>query len=275
MATNKKRLYCLIDTETTKHNGLVFDMAYELMDKNGQTYELESFLFKDVLAIEDPFYKEKIAEYWNLCYKQKVKPLSTKAVRRIFNKQMASYQNKGYEIVMTAFNAAFDIRVLGETSRDKIGKAWLEKDVATKGIKLFDLWHGWVMGCPKNYGVTAAMSEKGNIKTSAEEVFRYISHNPQFEEKHVAHSDIKIEKIILMDILKRKKKLHIVDSPKSFVAQPWKIAQERCRAAIEYRKAKQSSLTAVIDKIASQTVSTDHLRKMNIVDRDNIAESRD
>jgi hypothetical protein len=265
--SNKKRLYCLVDTETTKHNGLVFDFAYNFRDRQGYSYAKNSFLFKDVLAIEDPFYKEKIAEYWTLVWKHKIKPVTVKVARRHFNFMVEQFQKKNYEIVICAYNAAFDIRVLGETSRDKVGVPWLTKDVANNGVKMFDLWHGWVMGCPKDYGETAAMSDKGNIRTSAEEVFRYESKNPSFVERHVAFSDIIIEDIILSKILARKKKLHIVDNPKLFAAHPWKIAQERCRAAIEYRKQKQLSMQTVIETIGLETISKDHRIKQSMVDR--------
>jgi len=47
----KQTLYLMLDTETTMKNGLVFDAAFELFDRSGNTYEYGSYLFSDVLAI--------------------------------------------------------------------------------------------------------------------------------------------------------------------------------------------------------------------------------
>lgn len=243
----RRTLYCLMDTETTKKNGMVFDMAYEIFDKHGQTFEYGSFLIKDVLAIEEPWYKEKIAEYWTLAYKQKVKPMSMSAVRRVFNNALKRHVGEGSKVVICAYNAAFDVTHMGMTSKQLTGKPFLTPE--TKHVQFLDLWHAWVMGCPVDYGVTAPMSPAGNIRTSAETVYQYISGIPDFEEKHMAFSDIMIEKVILMDILKRKKAMPIVDDPKKFVAMPWKIAQQRCRVAIEARKARQKSMLEIIETV--------------------------
>jgi hypothetical protein len=266
----KPVLYCLVDTETTMKNGLVFDFAFDLMNRKGETLEYGSFLFKDVLTIEEPFYKEKVAEYWTLAYKHKVKPMTVAAVRRVFNHVLNKYISKGYKIVICAYNAAFDVSHLGLTSKEITGLPFLTAD--TKYVKFFDLWHGWVKGCPKEYGYTAPWTHEfpgtknpktgkpypWNIKTSAEAVYRYISDNHNFQERHVAYADLIIEKVILLDILGRKKKLHIVDKPKDFVSHPWKLAQERCRGAIEFRRAKQQSMEGIIQHVPALSQKKGH-----------------
>lgn len=261
----QKTLYCLMDTETTMKNGMVFDFAFDLFDRSGKTFESGSYLFTDVLAIEEPFYKEKIAQYWQLVYKHHIKPASLRVVRRVFNKTLQRYIKKGYKIVLCAYNAQFDITHLGETSENILSKKWLEPE--TKNLWFYDLWHGWVAGCPVDYGWTAPLThEKAgqknpktgkpfpfNIKTSAEAVYSYLVDNPHFEEKHIAFSDILIEKVILLDILARKKKMHIVRSPKDFISHPWKIAQERCRGPIEARKLRQMSMAPILEAVPDIT----------------------
>ncbi len=257
----KRILYCIVDCETTKKNGLVFDMAYRVIDKKRTLYAVGSFLFKDVLAIEEAWYKEKVSQYWLLVNKGKIKPVTFKVGRRIFNRQIAALQAKGYKIIFCAYNAAFDISHLGMTSEELTKQKFLDVK-----MPLFDLWHGWVAGCPVEYGYFAPFTVPApgkkpawNIKTSAEVVYKWLSDDAKFEEKHIAHSDVLIEEIILMDILKRKKKMHIVKSPKDFVAMPWKIAQERCKGPIEYRKAKQMSFEATVNKVPDISTRQGHM----------------
>lgn len=243
----KKTIYCLIDTETTKANGLVFDFAYQFRTKHGNVKAAGSFLFKDVLALEEPFYKNKIAEYWNLVYKKRVKPVSVRTARRIFNKSLSGFLESGNKVVITAYNAAFDISHLALTCEGMTGKRFLESH--NKSVHFMDLWHAWVMGCPVAYGYTAPISDKGNIRTSAEAVYRFLANNHSFEERHIAHSDLIIEGIILQDVIARKKKMPIVSHPKDFVGSPWRIAQQRCKVPIEIRKAKQQSLPGIGEDI--------------------------
>lgn len=263
----RKTLYCILDTETTMKNGMVFDVAWDIIDRFGNSYDKQSFVITDVLAIEEPFYKDKIAQYWTLVFKRKAKPLKLRAIRRIFNDTIKRLIAKGYKVVICAYNASFDVSHLGLTSNNLLnGLPFLTfKDA---NLKFLDLWHAWVMGCPVDFGYFAPWTngEKAgtknpktgkpypfNIKTSAETVYRYISGIHDFEEKHMAHSDIIIEKVILLDTLRRKKKLPIVSHPKEFVAMPWKIAQQRCRKPIEERKKQQSSFLEIIENVPEIT----------------------
>jgi hypothetical protein len=248
-----------MDTETTMKNGLVFDFAFELFDKRGLTYESGSFLFKDVMSIEEPFYKEKIANYWVLASKKYVKPMTVRAVRRIVNNTLRKYTALGFQIIICAYNAQFDVTHMGMTSEELTGKKFLDPDI--KGIKFFDLWHGWCVGCPIEFGYSAPMTPAGNLRTTAETVFRYLTDNPNFVERHVAFFDLQIEKIILMDILKRKKKMHIVNSPKEFVSMPWKLVTQRCRKPIEFRKAKQESMAEIIEQVPDLSTKEGHLKE--------------
>lgn len=245
-----------MDTETTKNNGLVFDFAYELMDRHGQTYDYGSFLIKDVLAIEEPFFKEKISQYWTMVYKHHIKPLHMKTIRRVFNNMLARHIGNGSKIVICAYNAAFDITHLGQTCRQLTNQTFLKRE--NIHVQFLDLWHAWCMGCPVDYGYSAPMTPAGNIRTKAEDVYRYEAGIQDFEEKHIAYSDIIIEKVILASILRRKKKLPIVDDPKKFVSMPWRIAAQRCRLPLEARKARQQSAAELVETLPDITIKGAH-----------------
>ncbi len=260
----RKNLYCIVDSETTKKNGLVFDMAYMFVDKAGKIYTKNSFLFKDVLAVEEAWYKEKVSQYWTLTYKRMIKPVTFKVGRKVFNSDVAYFRKEGYKVIFCAYNAPFDIRALGTTSEALTKEKFLTRENIP--LHLFDLWHGWISNCPIDYGYVAPWTHEKpgtinpktgrpfpwNIATNAESVYKYIADLNHFEEKHIAHSDILIEYIILMDILNRKKKMHVVTHPNQMVSMPWKLAQERCREAIEIRKNRQMSFD-LINKIPAST----------------------
>ena len=275
----KKKLYALVDTETTMRNGLVFDFAYDIFDRHGLTYATRSFLFKDVMAIEEPFFKEKIANYWTLVARGLVKPISFRVARRHFNTVLKHYNDMGFDIIVCAYNAAFDVGVLGKTTKALLGADY---KFLTLKVKLFDVMHGWAATCPKDYGKFAPFNvpksgrtPTGNISTTAENVYRYEANDPTFTERHVAFEDVKIEKQILLKIINRKKKMHIVTNPADFVGSPWKLVQERCSRYIKERadyplKNKQVTMENVTDFIPNYTVSKSHKQKMDLESRGNL-----
>lgn len=281
----KKKLYALVDTETTMRNGLVFDFAYDIFDRHGLTYATRSFLFKDVMAIEEPFFKEKIANYWTLVARGLIKPVSFRTARKHFNAVLKKYDDMGFDIVVCAYNAAFDVGVLAKTTAALLGidpKTGNPYKFMTLKVKLFDVMHGWAATCPKEYGKFAPFNvpkpgkkPTGNISTTAENVYRYEANIPNFAERHVAFEDVKIEKEILLKILNRKKKMHIVSNPADFVGSPWKLVQERCAKYIKERpdnplKAQTIAMEGITDHVPDYTVSKAHKQKMDLESRDNL-----
>lgn len=52
------------------------------------------------------------------------------------------------------------------------------------------------------------LTEKGNIKYSAESVYAYLTNNPNFKEEHTGLADCLIEYQIYLAVIKKKQKLH-------------------------------------------------------------------
>lgn len=221
---SKPTLFLIVDTETTKRNGLVFDAAWKLRDRKGHIYSSGSILFKDVLRIDDPFYKEKISDYWTLVSKNKIKPLTFAAGRRILLDEIKKYKKLGYRIIFTAYNAVFDAGALGSTSQRMLNSKFFDNDSI---CEIMCLWNAFVLIVPMDYFRTCEISEKGNPRTNAENVYRYLVKNDKFAEKHIAHSDVGIEDVILDHILRQKKKLPIYNSPKDIPGNLWKVAKIR------------------------------------------------
>lgn len=230
---SKPTLFLVIDTETTKRNGLVFDAAWRMKDRKGTVYSSGSILFKDVLRIDDPFYKEKIADYWTLVFKGKIKPLTFGAGREVLLREIKKFKKEGYRVIFCAYNAVFDSTALSNTSQRMLDSKFFDAESA---IEIMCLWHAFVSVVPMAYFQTCEISEKGNPRTNAENVYRYIIKNEQFVEKHIAHSDVLIEEVILSHVLKQKKKLPIYKSPKDIPGNIWKLAAIRGEKVVNERK---------------------------------------
>lgn len=218
----KKQIFVVLDTETTKRNGLVFDAGWTSIDRKGNPYGKGSFLFSDVLTQDNPFYREKIASYWEMAWKHGIRPITFERFRLKFNRHLKRLRKDGFDPVLCAYNAAFDTRQLSLTSQTMLGKRFL-----TQPVKLLDIWDAWAMSCPKRY--VAEMSASGNVRTRAEDVYKYEMKQPDFVESHTGYEDTKIEASILLKVLARKKVLPIVDHPSKFCAQPWRKVQERVK----------------------------------------------
>lgn len=227
----KPTLFAIVDTETTKKNGLVFDMSWKIVDRKGTIYSLGSVLFKDVLRIDDPFYKDKISDYWLLVSKQKIKPHSFRVGREVFLSEVKKFKDAGHRVVFCAYNARFDAGALSTTSQRMLGVPFM-----TFVMEVMCLWHAFVLNCPMDYFKECEISDKGNPRTNAENVYRYLIDNKAFEEKHIAHSDVIIEVLILEKILQRKKKLPIYNKLSDLPSHVWKIAKERGQLILEQRK---------------------------------------
>lgn len=227
-----KTVFVVIDTETTKRNGLVFDFGWTSFDRYGKTYSQGSYIAKDVLALDNPFYKAKIARYWDMAYNREIEPLTFETIRAKFNAHLKELIDARNRPIVCAYNAAFDTRQLALTSFKMLEKRFLEHRV-----RLLDIWDAWASECPKRY--TAEISPSGNVRTTAESVFRYEAGQPTFEEAHIAFPDTQIEKVILEKVLRRKKKLPIVDSPKNFSPHPWKKVQERVKKKVPTEVVKE------------------------------------
>ncbi len=229
----KKQVFVVLDTETTKRNGMVFDAGWTTIDRSGKLYGMGSFLFKDILEQDNPFYRHKIASYWQMAWNRDIRPVKFKVFRKLFNLHLAYLRAQGLQPIVCAYNAAFDTRVLSLTSKTMTGKPFLNAPVL-----MLDIWDAWAKTCPKRY--VAEVSPSGNIRTRAEDVFKFESNQPDFVEAHTGYEDTKIEAQILLKVLSRKRgKLPIVTHPKQFNAQPWRTVQQRLAGRVEAIKAAQ------------------------------------
>lgn len=115
---------------------------------------------------------------------------------------------KAYKVkTVWAYNCNFDLQALNATIRDYSNG--FRSFFFPYGVKVRDIWDyaSCITSSPKyldhieRYGL---LTPNGNPRTDVETVFRFLTNNPQFCERHTALEDCKIE----LEILKVAKRKH-------------------------------------------------------------------
>lgn len=120
-----------------------------------------------------------------------------------------------------AYNCAFDkssLRRLFSEEWEMLDSLVAFYDIIPAILHTKLLTKKYVNFCKKNNYIT----EKGNIMTKAEIVYRYLTKNLAFEEEHTGLNDCKIEYQILLTAFNTKKKINKEKTP------AWKILRQFC-----------------------------------------------
>lgn len=216
----KKHYFLVLDVETANSTNepLVYDLGFAICDRKGNIYEQESYAISDILFDErkiygneklmaTAYYAEKLPKYWNGIKKGDWKVSNLLSVRKRIFELMKKYDIKA----VCAYNANFDITALNTTIRyiTKSNVRWF----FPYGTEVYCIMN---MACQmiftqKRYCKVALRekweSEKGNVKTSAEMAWRYISKMYDFEEAHTGLEDVKIECQIMAKCFAQHKKM--------------------------------------------------------------------
>ena len=214
-------IFIVTDIETTLKKRIAFDVAWKAIDRKGNVYRHGSYLSKDSVNLDAPWFKEKVGHYYQDVFDRKINPVKWQVIRFMFNKHIRELREDGHRVIFAAYNAKFDATELGKTSNIICGKPFL-----TETIELLDIWHYWSLTCPRQYRARPTETGK-NLSTSAESVYRYEFGNDAFIERHIAYSDVEIEAEILLRVLNRKKPMPVVAKPSQFESRPWQIANDR------------------------------------------------
>lgn len=190
----------IIDTETV--GDIKYPIAYDIgalvTDRNGNIYHEQHWVVKEVFGdlqrMTTAYYSEKFQTYIDTIYAQETEPLPfTKIVEKL-NAIITLFDVK----ILSAYNLQFDKRAMRNTAREILNTdEWLTADLQDLCIMCAacDILYGY------KYCKTARAqgweTEKGNIKTSAECGYRYISGDYDFIEAHKGIDDCRIEAQIL------------------------------------------------------------------------------
>ena len=205
--------FIVLDTETA--GGLEFPLAYDLglvvMDRTGRVYEEKSLVIYNIYSkrdlMESAYYAEKLPSY-----EEQLKNGCRKMVRLYTAKKLIAELMEKYHITTVyAYNMGFDKRALNNTEKFTTKSKY--KEFFPENTEFRCIWN---MACQvllarKSYIKFALdngyYSEKGNIFTTAECCYRYITNNLNFIEEHQGIDDVRIEAEILLKCFKQHKKM--------------------------------------------------------------------
>ena len=207
MMIEKDTPILMIDTETTNDIDcpIVYDVGYQIFTlANGVLCE-KSFVNADVFLDESlmcsAFFADKIPAYWQDIREGKRTLRKWYNIKRELAKDCRDFQVK----ITCAHNASFDNRAMNTTqryittSRNRFflpfGCEWWDTlKMARQVLKNNDSFGEF---CFENDYIT----KRGCRRYTAEIIFKWLSQNPAFEEKHTGLEDVEIERQIFEFII--------------------------------------------------------------------------
>ena len=202
----------IIDTETVGTWGqpLVHDVGYVIIDRKFNILKKARFLVEE-LHIQAPwilasseFYLKYEKDYKTARKHETI--MKWKDITKAIQKDMREYK----VTTISTYNLAFDYRAIKYTE-EMFKSNILSKILDQKSKSLLCLFN---LACEtilqgeayRNYAEqNNFFTEKGNIKTSAECAYSYITNNPEYKESHTALADAEDEKEILEYIIRNVK----------------------------------------------------------------------
>lgn len=219
-----RRHYVLVlDTETANtivqedgkmdmSNVLMYDCGWSVVDTKGNVYEERSFVNRDIFVYErelmnSAYYGWKIPRYVEDIRNGKRKMASTYEIRKAMLADMERYHIT--EVV--AHNARFDLNALNViqrwTTKSKYRywfpygtEIWDTMKMARDVIHKMPTYRKF---CEEHGFLTA----NGQLSTTAENLYRFITKDPTFKESHTGLEDVQIERVIMFYCFRQHKKM--------------------------------------------------------------------
>lgn len=233
----RKEMYLVIDTETANsiEQPLPYDIGYAVCDRFGHIVLERSFVVAEIFLdhkemMKSAYFAEKIPHYW-----EDIKN-GTREIKSIFNiRKQIKEDMKKYRIKKVgAYNMAFDKRALNNVIRycSKSLIRWF----FPFGTEFFCIWS---MACQVLLNSTSYIkfalqngleSEAGNIQTSAEACYKFLTNSVDFTEEHTGLEDVRIEIDIMAKCFSTHKKMD-----KNINTSCWRLPQRK-RKGLDLRK---------------------------------------
>lgn len=216
----KEEMILVVDTETAMINptakvsgcnSLVYDIGLAVANRKGEIAEKRNLVVNDIMfgeykRMETCYYAEKLPQYYVEMGTGVRQIVSLETARKIVLELMEKYNIKK----VAAYNMMFDYYALKKTNEFLGGKfEFFPED--TKYIDILKMARGvfknnkrYLNYCYENNLLT----DNGNPSISAENVYRYITNNPDFVESHTGLKDVEIETEIMAYLNNRKCKLN-------------------------------------------------------------------
>lgn len=229
--------YIIIDTETadtqTHSDGnahpetsLVYDCGWVVCANSCEELVRRSFVVNETFAnaklMSSAYYADKLPQYYKGMRDGTWNPVSFVDIWKKFKSDCKEFGVKR----VAAYNARFDRTALNYTI-ETYSNGFV-KWFTPYGVEWFDVWdyascitgtQKYVRWCIDN----GYVSPKGNPKTNAEIVYRYLTNDPCFVEAHTALDDATRE----LFIYQRAKRLH--RKTRHTIGQGWRDAANICK----------------------------------------------
>lgn len=217
MAT--KKFGVLLDTETVSKQGktLVYDLAWLVIDNNGNVIEEHNFIIDEVYSDFPALFDSQFITYGKYQWYSDALAhgiLESIPLEQALNALYLSLRDYDVSFV-TAYNIPFDLRAINETCEcfDQTNPIDVFEGRFQKKLDVMDLWRlaeshivtkPYKRFCVDNGFLT---DKHKKPKTSAEIVYRWISNDVDFVEDHTALSDCLIEAEIYVKCKRKKKRI--------------------------------------------------------------------
>lgn len=197
-----KKLYFTVDTETlggATNPKCAYHISGIIHDNIGKMYATCNYLVASMYDMirDDEYHKAHFEDYVEMVQTGAVTFMPT--VESAIAAIEALLNHYGVEVVM-AYNAGFDL-VRGVCSPLIENREFI--DLWAMAIECLVIRKKYAAFCRAN---NLKSSSGKTVSTSAETVYAYLTNNPDFEERHTAFEDSKIEMEIFLACVKAHKK---------------------------------------------------------------------
>ena len=208
------RLYLLVDTETANSLDcpLCYNIAWAIIDAYGNVYAYGNYINADVFygmpdLMSSAYYAHKIPEYEAQIAKGEIVVANWYEIRQAFRTMCE--EHKVHAVI--AHNMRFDYRSCTLTQRYETASKY--RYFFPKGVELWDTMKmaqdvilpkaSYRRFCEEN----GYICKNGQLRKTAEILYRYIAQDEDFEEEHKAMEDVDIECQIFWYCMRQHKKM--------------------------------------------------------------------
>lgn len=206
---------CPVDTEfegVSPYNMWVYDVAWAVVDKRGSVYKTRNFVVDEIFnheteLMQSAYYAKKIPQYKEEIAQGIRTVASFYEIKKALLEDIAEFE----VTEIYAHNMRFDYGTLNNTQR------WLTKSkyryFFPYGMEICDTlkMSRQVIGKMPTYRKfceeNGYLTKNGQLRFTAEILFRFISKDNDFVESHTGLEDVMIEKEILAYCFKQHKKM--------------------------------------------------------------------
>lgn len=201
-----------IDGKMDLRDSLFYDIGFAVIDKLGRVYEAESYVNTDIFLYEkemmkSAYYAEKIPMYYKGLWEGSRCPNTTYGIKCRIAELIDRYNIEA----VCAHNARFDVNALNTTQRYRSKSKY--RYFLPKNVEIWDTLKmaRQVVAPTPTYRKFCEdndyLTKNGQVRLTAEILYRFITGNNNFIEAHTGLEDVMIEKEILAYCFRKKKKM--------------------------------------------------------------------